>query len=68
MGPFANLEEQFKMRLVAGAVIAIATCFLSNACRADLTVYAMGSLGTEFGTLDLTTGVFNPLGPAATGF
>ena len=35
---------------------------------ADQTVYAMGSLGSEFGTLDLTTGVFNPIGPADTGF
>ena len=56
------------MRLVSIALIAVATCFMSNACRADQIVYAMGSLGSEFGTLDLTTGVFNPIGPADTGF
>ncbi len=56
------------MRLRAIAFTAIVTCFTSNACRADLTAYAMGSVGTEFGTLDLTTGAYTALGPATTGF
>ena len=55
------------MRPISIALIAIAT-MLHDQCLRGSNPLCDGSLGSEFGTLDLTTGVFDPIGPADTGF